>query len=191
MLWVWWFSGCLQPQDQTLADRLLSSSTRWWMKPSHCVHRHKLRSPTFPQSSRPVTDDWPSLLSIKHPGFLSRSHESGARQQKTGLSHKPLTAEAQMSSKPLMSRLPHFRGAQLINIQKWMQVLVYKDNFVRVCIVTLKDAKSLFLKSLRYNCCTVTLNVIFITTILSHKHVGPLCASIHGVYVRTGLWWLA
>ena len=84
------------------AARALSSRAHWWMKPSQCVER----SSTSPKVSRPVTDDWPSLLSIKQPGFLFSITWVGKQTgEKSGLSHKPLTrlqitAVWQKSSQP-------------------------------------------------------------------------------------------
>lgn len=47
------------------------------MKPPHCACRHKWRSPMFPEGPRLVTDQWPSLLSVKHLDVLPPSHEHG------------------------------------------------------------------------------------------------------------------
>lgn len=50
-----------------------------WMKPSHCVYRHKQSSPTLPEVPRHVTDNWPSPLSINYPVLLPKSHEQWGR----------------------------------------------------------------------------------------------------------------
>lgn len=91
MLHVCRLSGSLQPnatQDPTQVDRALRTSARQQYKTVPLCPQTQTALTNICLSSSPYV--WPSLLSIKHPGFLPPSHERGARKirsEKTGLSH--------------------------------------------------------------------------------------------------------
>lgn len=193
-------------QDQILADWPLSSSTHWWMKPSHCVQWHKQRSTNVPQSPS-LCSRWLAVPAVYQPLGLPFSITWVLRQtgRKTRLSHKPLhSSKKQLCDRHIMELrnwilLPYaglkvsssFGVAQFIYIQTWIRIWISKWT-TSLCCVTMTHVS--YLKTpcgnwhkhnverryLRFTTdnCTVTLNIILRFTISAiNMHLPLVCLS--------------